>query len=35
MGARELNDGVTDGLAQLPEQGLRILDTIKKKNRFE
>jgi hypothetical protein len=26
MGARQLNDGVTDG--QLPEQGLRVLDTI-------
>jgi hypothetical protein len=31
MGARQLNDGVTGGLAQLPEQGLRVLHTIKKK----
>jgi hypothetical protein len=28
MGARQLNDGVTGGLAQLPEQGPRVADTI-------
>jgi hypothetical protein len=34
MGARQLNDGVTGGLAQLPEQGLRVLHTIKKKEQI-
>jgi hypothetical protein len=33
MGARQLNDGVTDVLGQLPEQGLRVLDTIIIKNK--